>query len=150
MNTLRALACLTPDVLVPRTISDSAPGWIVWFVLTQIVECLVVLLVWRSIGRPGAQSRFVSATLLGNLVSHPLATAALVSLEPAGLFSQPGEAGNVAGGMLVFLAVECGVVLLESVAYRRIADCPWDRARTVSILVNAPTAIIGFVVGFLL
>lgn len=143
MTLFHSTPALLSDVInSPEPFADSSDlrSWLVYFALTLVIECGVILAVWRVIGRPGRLRNWMFATLAGNVVSHPIASAAFLHL---------GRTSSASAVMLLYLAIECGVVLIESVAYRHIAPCDWGRAWKVSLLVNLPTAALGFAISFL-
>jgi hypothetical protein len=140
MTQLALVLGLSPDVLPlpPPVVGDSEPRrWLLFFALTLLLESCACFLVWKVQGGPGRLRSWILAALVGSIVSFPIATAALVR------FSTSRPITDLA----LYWTIEVGVVLLESVAYRAIAGCAWDRAWKVSLLVNAPTALLGFLLG---
>lgn len=129
------------DIVTPSPIGDSSGlwSWFSSFLITLGVELVVVALLWRRFGRPIPVRTGLMACLVANLLSHPLAT--VIWFQALGTL-------NGAQALAAYVAMECGVVLLEAIVYRSLLSGAWRRAFSVSLLANAPTALLGAWLGF--
>jgi hypothetical protein len=124
------------NIIFPSRVEPSGDvsAWLTSFLVTLALELALVAIIWPKLGRPVALRRWVLACLIGNVISHPLATLIWIRAD---------RALHGAGAWGAFIAIECGVIAFEALVFRRAAAVAWNRAMTVALIVNTPTALIG-------
>lgn len=102
--------------------------------LTLVVECLVIVLLLRSVLPQGpALPRILIAAAAASSLTHPFAWRAAAALSPEGY-------------RLGLLAIEAGVVLVEALALGLLLRLEPRRALVVSAAANAASFTVGFAV----
>ncbi len=122
----------------PLTMSDGLGIWLKFFLLTLAIEFPIVVALWRTRYRTTSLQRWMIAALVGNAITHPLASFTWGSLSP----------DSTAGLVAFYIVLEIGVALVETVVLRVIARCSWTAALLVAFVANAVTAGIGALLEF--
>jgi hypothetical protein len=116
-----ALADLAPN---PRDVFHPDSVLMLLLIVAIVVEALVsFLLIW---GRGwGSAARAVVASVIGTVVTHPVAWSIVLS-----------NARPRYGNPPMALAAEAAAILVASIAYRLIVPLVWRRALFASLLAN--------------
>ena len=109
-------------------------NWAALFLLTLALELPMVVVAWRFRGASGPLRPWLMASIVGNLISHPLG---VVVGTAVGL---PGG-----GGMAVvnYMLIETGVIAIEAWVFRLRITTAWNDAVMMSFACNAVTAVFG-------
>lgn len=109
-------------------------NWAALFLVTLALELPMVVVAWRFRGSAGPLRPWLMASIVGNLISHPL-----------GVFAGTAVGLPGGGGMAVvnYLLIETGVIAIEAWVFRLRIITAWNEAVMMSFACNAVTAVIG-------
>lgn len=109
-------------------------SWAVQLLVTLALELPMVLVAWRFLGCQDRLRPWLLASILGNLISHPVAVYLGTTLQVS--------VGGVTG-VVTYMLIETGVIMFEAWIFRLRATDSWTRAVLVALVANAVTALLG-------
>jgi hypothetical protein len=115
-------------------------NWAAQYLVTLAFELPMVVVAWRFRGCPGILRVWLIGSILGNLISHPLATFAGTMM------------GLPAGGFMAvvnYMLIETSSIAIEAWVFHWRATSSWSEAAVMSFAANAVTAVFGAYLLFL-
>lgn len=107
--------------------------WLGYFFLNLAIELGVLALLWKLRGRGAPFRPWLWAALVGNAVTHPVASLAWRAAAGTGGLALIG----------LYAAIELTVCAVEAVGYRKVGKLAWREAALVSFAANGVTALCG-------